>query len=268
MNSTEIADRERPAKAGVILKHWLQAEDFTLAMSSGFFSFFAHAGMLAALLANDCKPAAITGSSAGALVGACWASGMSIDAIKQSLLSLKKEDFWDPGLGAGVLKGARFRAMLAESLNARTIEECQVPLALSAFDCLRHETEVFRRGDLVDCVYASCAFPVLFQPIRIGNSWYLDGGIADRPALAAITPGQRVLYHHIKSRSPWRRKNSPTLAIPHRENMQSIALDNIPRVGPNRLSEGPRAFAAAYESTFNILGEPCDDNSPKTQTAP
>ena len=239
------------------LKDWLKAEPFTLAMSSGFFSFFAHGGMLLALLESDCVPAAVSGSSAGALVGSCWASGMSVDEMKEALFGLKKQDFWDPAPGLGVLRGERFRDRLRESLPVSRFSDCRAPLALSAFNVLRRQTEVFRSGDLVDCVYASCAFPLLFQPIRIGNGYYLDGGIKDRPALAAMKPGQRILYHHIKSRSPWRRKNSPALLIPQRENMQSIALDNIPRVGPNQLEQGEYAFAAAYEATLKQLEQPC-----------
>ena len=235
------------------LKAWLQQEPFTLAMSSGFFSFFAHAGMLTALLEEDCVPAAVSGSSAGALVGACWASGMPMDAIKDTLFKLEKADFWDPAPGFGVLRGERFRQMLRQSLAAADFSGCRVPLALSAFNLLRRETEVFRQGNLVEAVYASCAFPLLFQPIRIGSGFYLDGGIKDRPALASVKPGQRVLYHHIKSRSPWRRKNSPALSVPQRDNMQVIALDDIPRVGPGQLPEGPKAFAAAYQGTLEQL---------------
>ena len=67
------------------LYDWLEEQPFTLSMSSGFFSFFAHAGMLAALVDRGLKPAKLTGSSAGALVGGCYASGCSIDELKEQL---------------------------------------------------------------------------------------------------------------------------------------------------------------------------------------
>ena len=87
------------------LQDWLSQEPFTLTLSSGFFSFFAHTGMLAALEEQDLLPQRVTGSSAGALVAACWASGLSTAELKNILFELKRSDFWDPGFGWGLLKG-------------------------------------------------------------------------------------------------------------------------------------------------------------------
>ena len=50
-----------------VLADWLAEAPFTLTLSSGFFSFFAHSGLIAALQEADLRPARITGSSAGAL---------------------------------------------------------------------------------------------------------------------------------------------------------------------------------------------------------
>lgn len=235
------------------LASWLKQEPFTLTMSSGFFGFYVHAGMLAALLEQGLVPAKITGSSAGALVGACWASGLEMPAIKTALFSLQRDDFWDPALGLGLLKGVRFRAKLADFLVADQFEDCRVPLALSAFDLRARQTVVLCKGDLVSAVYASCAFPFLFQPYRINDSHCMDGGIQDRPGLAGVLPGERVLYHHISSKSPWRSKASKALQIPYRENLRAVALADMPRVGPNKLEMGPIAFDAAYHNMREIL---------------
>lgn len=235
------------------LKEWLQAEPFTLSMSSGFFSFYAHAGMLTALLEAGCEPAKITGSSAGALVGGCWASGHDMDTLKSELFGLAKPDFWDPGIGFGFLKGQKFREKLSGFLKVSDFESCRVPVALSAYDIFQRETHVIKTGNLVNAVYASCAFPFLFQPININGRYYLDGGIKDRPGFASLMPNERVLYHHIKSRSPWRKKNSAALKVPSRDNMQVIAIDDIPRAGPNQMEQGPLAYEAAYQATKQLL---------------
>lgn len=42
-----------------------------------------------------------------------------------------------------------------------------------------HYVEVPRGKDMRDTLVASCALPVLFQPVKLGNHYYLDGGIAD-----------------------------------------------------------------------------------------
>ena len=40
---------------------------------------------------------------------------------------LRREDFWDPAPGAGLLRGQLFRRRLEGVLAAKTFEECRVP---------------------------------------------------------------------------------------------------------------------------------------------
>lgn len=239
-----------------MLRDWLKVEPFTLSMSSGFFSFFAHAGMLSALEQEGLLPSKVTGSSAGALVGACWASGCSSEELRSSLFSLNKNDFWDPSIGFGLLKGDRFRALITSVCKVGSLQECHVPVALSAFDLLALKTRVFNEGEIQHIVSASCAFPLLFHPVRVGRRFYLDGGIKDRPGMDGVAQGERVFYHHITSRSPWRTKNSKALKVPSRENMQVLALDNLPRVGPGKIAEGRLAYEMAMKQTLLALNSP------------
>lgn len=235
------------------LREWLQAQPFTLTMSSGFFSFFAHAGMLSVLEEENLLPGRVTGSSAGGLVGALWASGRSMPELVQRLMTLEKVDFWDPGIGLGLLKGKCFRQLLRDISQVNRLEECRVPVSLSLFDGLSRSTQVFDSGPFDTLVYATCAVPFMFHPIWIDGRPYWDGGIKDRPGLAAMAHGERVLYHHIKSRSAWRRKDDPSLQIPDRENMVSLEIQSLPRVGPNRLEHGKIAFEMARAATQEAL---------------
>ena len=66
----------------ITLRDWLAESPFSLAMSSGFFGFFAHTGMLAALEEAGVLPAEVAGSSAGALVAGLWASGIDAPALE------------------------------------------------------------------------------------------------------------------------------------------------------------------------------------------
>jgi NTE family protein len=87
----------------------------------------------------------------------------------------------------------------------------------------------------------------MFQPVRIGARLYLDGGILDRPGLQGADSGERVLFHHLTSRSPWRRRSSSALRVPQRPNMQAVAIDGLPRLNPFRLERGREAMERAAE---------------------
>lgn len=235
------------------LRAFLAEQPFTLAMSSGFFGFFAHAGMLAALESEGLSPSAFAGASAGALVGGLRAAGLPAEAIAHELARLERADFWDPGPGLGVLRGRRFRTRLAELLPVASFDRCERALVLSAYDLVRRETVVLDRGPLVPAIYASCAVPLMFHPQRLDGRLLADGGIADRPGLAGVPDGTRLLYHHIASRSPWRRPGSPSLRIPRRENALALVVEGLPRSGPFALERGRSAFAAAREATLRAL---------------
>lgn len=237
------------------LGDWLAEEPFTLAMSSGFFSFFAHTGMLLALESEGLQAQGLSGSSAGALVAGLSGSGLSGEEMQERLLRLKREDFWDPKPGLGLLGGRLFRETLDELLPVSTFEECQRPVHISVYDLGKRATQVVREGDLASAIHASCALPVLFHPVRRQGRLLSDGGIADRPGLEGIEKKQRILYHHIASRSPWRRPGSAALRIPRRESMVSLRIAKLPRANPFHLERGVDAMRAARKATLEALQE-------------
>jgi NTE family protein len=231
---------------------------FSLGMSSGFFGFFAHAGMLAALEEAGLAPVRVTGSSAGALVGGMWAAGLSAATIGQELLRLRRQDFWDPGPGLGLLRGRLFRERLDALLPVASFEACRVPLALSVFDLRARSTRVLASGALAPAIQASCTVPLMFHPTWLGRRPLLDGGIADRPGLLGMPHGERVLFHHLAGRSPWRSEGGSSMAVPSRPGLLALVIEGLPRVGPFRLPEGARAFEAARAATRRALDRRAD----------
>jgi NTE family protein len=239
------------------LRDWLAEAPFTLGLSSGFFGFFAHAGVVSVLEEEGLLPARLCGSSAGALVGGLWGAGLPAARLREELLALRRADFWDPAPGLGLLRGDRFRARLEALLPVRTFEACPRPLAVSVWDVRARRTQVLSTGALAPAIHASCAAPILFQPVRLGGRLYLDGGVSDRHGLAAVGPQERLLYHHLTSRSPWRRPGSPALRVPARQGLQAVALAGLPRVGPFRLEQGPEALRLAAQGMRAALSRPC-----------
>jgi NTE family protein len=235
---------------------WLAEEPFALGMSSGFFGFFAHCGMLAALEERELSAVRVSGSSAGALVAGVWAAGRSAAEISEELLALERRDFWDPWPGLGLLRGKLFAQLLEGVLPVRSFDNCRVPLAVSTFDLLGFGTRVLDSGSLAPAIQASCSVPLLFHPVWIGGRPLWDGGVSDRAGLAGMPNGQRLLFHHLASRSPWRRKNSRSMEIPRRPGLVALVIDELPRLGPFALEHAPAAFAAARDATHRALDTP------------
>lgn len=240
------------------LYDWLAQDDFGLTMSSGFFGFFAHCGMLNALLDAGLKPTICSGSSAGALTTGLWAGGVPAAEMRDRLFALTRNDFWDPRLGLGVLRGRKFRQVLDDMLPTKTIEDCQVPLALSVYNAFRRRTEVLRSGDLATAIQASCTVPIMFHPVWINHKPYLDGGILDRPGLDGMPHKQRVLYHHIISKSAWRTKNGAHTVIPKRPGLTALVIHDLPKLGPFKMELGQNAYQYAYEKAQQALEAPLE----------
>ena len=234
----------------------LAAQPFALALSSGFFGFYAHAGMMLALEEAGLAPARLSGSSAGALVAGLWAAGVPARAMADELLALERTDFWDPAPGLGLLRGELFRRRVDRLVSSARLESCRVPIAVSAFDVAARRTVVLDRGDLATALCASCAFPGLLHPVRRDGRLLYDGGIGDRSGLAGLSAqpsGEPTLHHHLASRSPWRRPGSPSLALPVRPATISLRIAGLPRVHPFRLAAGRAALAAAHRACHRAL---------------
>jgi len=265
--------------------------------SSGFFGFFAHAGFLAALRELQITASAYSGASSGAIVAAMAASGMSDRSIRKMLFSVQKEDFWDPdplplifkkALGlfrgyTGYLGGKGF-AKILRGLPAERVEECQVPLAVTATDLTLKREKVFTRGDLVKAIQASGAVPVLFKPVRIEEALYVDGGVTNKAPLKAVADLvdlEKIIVHFIASGNveektpgflerrftPWHIQHLAVniarqeayqrqVEIVRMRGVEVIEVKtNAPGVGPDRLERGRAAYNSAKASTLKILSE-------------
>jgi NTE family protein len=248
----------------------LQRNPFELVLSSGFFGFFAHTGVVHALEEARLVPSLVGGSSAGALVAGLWAAGLPAARIRDRLFTLRREEFWDPdpwlGLGPrrgrrlpGLLRGERFQQLLADSLaevNVRQFKDTRVPVRVVAFDVRARQTVTLATGELAPAIRASCCVPGMFQPVVIDDRALVDGGVADRAGISAASDGARVLYHHLPPHSPWRRFTPAQNRVPVREQMHVLCEPALPRMSPFHLGRGPRAFELARAMTLRALAAP------------
>ena len=229
-------------------------------LGAGFFGFFAHTGVLAALEAQGLRPRRLVGVSAGALAGGIWAAGVDASALELEFLGLTRQDFWDPGLPwGGMLRGDKFARRLQTVLGQVGVgefRECSTPLAVVVHDVLRRRATVIADGPLVPAIRASCTVPLLFRPVRIDGRWVVDGGVSDRAGLSAVRPDERVLVHHLASQSPWRglaRRTQQT--VPSFAGAMHLHIPGLPRVTPFALEPGKLALEHAREFVTHWLSE-------------
>jgi NTE family protein len=240
------------------LREWLKQGPFSLAMSSGFFGFYAHCGFLSVLEEEGIRPVQLHGSSAGALIAGLWASGLPTATIRDVLFQLERRDFWDPGMGAGLLKGIRFEQILKEHLKVARIEECPIPLQVTAFDVNTRRSVSLHQGCLATALRASCAVPLLFHPVKMAGRRLLDGGIADRPGILGASESERILYHHLVPSRFWRA--APSSCIPKRAGLQSVEIKGLPKLGPFRLAAGRDAYQQARQATQQLMSLPVGEH--------
>ena len=170
-----------------------------LALGGGGVRGLAHLLALEALDNCGIKPAAIAGTSMGAIVGALYASGATAAEIRAGVerhIIRKDDDFKDilakksdllkwlkiarPALHrGGFLNADGFLRYLLEQIEVTTFEELQIPLAVVATDFWSGEAVVFDSGELLPALKASMAIPGVFTPVEIGGRVLVDGGVAN-----------------------------------------------------------------------------------------
>ncbi len=172
-----------------------------LVLSSGYLAFARHIGVLQALRERAWRAQAIMGTSSGAIIGALHAAGMSPDAIAHFLTQQgPAAGFrWSRRPWRGLLSLGPMHEALSRVLPD-TFEELKRPFAVGVTAAGgRHR--LLSSGPLVSAVVASCAVPVLFNPIVIAGTRFVDGGASRRVGVDAWRrwrPGRDAVVHVVE----------------------------------------------------------------------
>lgn len=154
-----------------------------LALSGGGGRGFAHVGVLKALVENNISIDMIAGTSAGSIVGAAFASGMSIDEIVAMCGRVRWLNTIRPSFSfRGILSSAPMGNFLKREFPVHRFEDLQTPFAAVGYDFESGKEVVFKdSGDLIFAVRASCAVPGIFAPLIDDNGKLLvDGGVTSQ----------------------------------------------------------------------------------------
>jgi len=149
-----------------------------LALGGGAARGFAHIGVIQVLEESGIKPHCVAGTSAGSLVAALYASGLSGTELAKLALRMDESAITDWSFpGRGVIRGESRARYVRQHTQGKLIEQLSMPLGIVATDLDTGQGVLFRRGDLGQAVRASSAVPAVFQPVRIANREYVDGGL-------------------------------------------------------------------------------------------
>ncbi len=149
-----------------------------LALGGGAARGFAHIGVIQVLEEAGIRPSLVVGTSAGSLVAALYASGLNGRQLGELALAMDESAITDWAYpGRGLLRGEALARYVREHTGAKTIEQMKLPLGIVATDLDSGAPILFQRGDTATAVRASSAVPAVFQPVRIGNREYVDGGL-------------------------------------------------------------------------------------------
>jgi NTE family protein len=163
-----------------------------LALGGGGALGLAHIGVLKVFEQEHIPVDFLSGSSMGGVLAAAYGAGVSTEKLKAVAL-----DFSNPRkmmrlmdvnpLRRGLLEGKRVRAYLVDQLGLDLqFDQLNIPVALTATDCLRGETVILNQGSVIDAVMATCAFPGIFHAVKIGDRWLLDGGMLNNVPVSVV----------------------------------------------------------------------------------
>lgn len=224
------------------LRHWIgkpaaEPRGFVLALGGGGGRGLAHLGVLAALEEHGLQPAAIVGTSIGAMFGAMYALEPSIDQVRTRVLEMLESDTfaslelpvleesdsvdqsWLSRLTSAARQSVLYtRAATGIALTDSTglmriadgllggggFADAQIPIHVTAVAFPSGDLQLFSHGDLLRAVTASMAIPGVFEPIEVDGLRYVDGGLASelptREARMVAQARQAVLAVNVGAR--------------------------------------------------------------------
>ncbi len=156
--------------------------NIALVLGGGGAKGIGHVAVLEELEKAGIKPDLIVGCSAGAIVGALYASDPDTHHIKSLLLEKRREDILEislKNLPLGLSKTTSLKEFLTNNIKAETYKDLKIPFIAVATNLEDGNLVAFGKGPIEPTVRASAAFPGVFLPVKLNGHYFVDGGVAD-----------------------------------------------------------------------------------------
>lgn len=153
-----------------------------LALGGGAFHGAAHVGVLKAFAENKIPIDFIAGASAGSLVGALYCDNPDVDKLIPLVIETKSSTVFDFSLirsKVGFVSGKKLQKYVAEHCSVLNIEDLKIPFVAMTTDLMEGKSVALASGPVAASVNASCAIPLIFEPVKMYGKTFVDGGILD-----------------------------------------------------------------------------------------
>jgi NTE family protein len=161
-----------------------------IALGGGAAKGFAHIGVLEIMDKEHIPIDMIAGTSAGSIVGALYAQGMSAARIKEIVLEMdwfKWVQLVDISIPkTGFLAGKKIKELLKSIIGDVEFADLKMPFACTATDIMTGEEIIINKGSVLEAVRASIAVPVVFAASRYKERFLVDGGLVDQVPVDVI----------------------------------------------------------------------------------
>lgn len=167
------------------LKRFRKEPKVGLALSSGSARGEAHVGVVKAIIDKGVPVDMIAGASAGAIVGAYFASRGNVDGLERFIYEVspkKVMDMMSLDLAIkfkGFIGKKKSLKWLKDLIGGIYFSDLKIPLAIITTDMNSGEEVVITKGSVLEAVRASIAMPVLFTPVKSQGRFLVDGGFAN-----------------------------------------------------------------------------------------
>jgi NTE family protein len=172
-----------------------------LCLSGGGALGLAHIGAIQSLEDHGIYPTHIAGSSMGAIIGVLYAAGYSptdmMQMIKEDKLYkiTKLMTFRPTFLKSGLSTHDLLRTLIKEMIPHNSFEKLKKKLFVCVTNLNNAEWEIIDSGDELDkWVSASASIPGIFETIKEGEVYYVDGGLLNNmPTQGIATLCQNII---------------------------------------------------------------------------
>ncbi len=151
-----------------------------IVLSGGGARGISHVGILKALDEFGVTLSCIAGTSAGSIVGALYSYGYSPDRILEMIVSTSFFKSVRPAWAwTGLLNLDGLQQVLLKYIPENDFSALKIPMTIAATEMKEGKIHYFSTGELIQTIKASCCVPAVFNPVKLNDGLYVDGGILD-----------------------------------------------------------------------------------------